>query len=291
MGSFSMHKNELHYSPPYDWAAILDYFRIHALPNVEMVDDSGYERLVQMSRGLGWFRVEHSRNPAALSVSIWNANEQEVPEILSSVRRMFDLDVEPVSISHAMVDDHFLYQFWVEHPGLRLARSWSLSESLFATVLGQLVSVRFGRVLIGELMHTAGTVVDHPKTGQPMSLFPSAEQIIKANLSSLRTSAARRLTIRSLAEAFTSGAFRLGLNPDYAALRTTLRGIPGVGSWTTEYVALRGFGDNDAFPATDYALKQELKRHPEVNVNSVRPYRGYAAIAIWKSFAEESDLA
>jgi 3-methyladenine DNA glycosylase/8-oxoguanine DNA glycosylase len=27
---------------------------------------------------------------------------------------------------------------------------------------------------------------------------------------------------------------------------------------------MRAFDDNDAFPATDYGLKQEIKRHPEM---------------------------
>ena len=69
-------------------------------------------------------------------------------------------------------------------------------------------------------------------------------------------------------------------------LRKTLLGVPGIGTWTAEYVAMRGFDDDDAFPATDYGLKQELKRHPEVDVNRVRPWRAYAAICLWKGYAE-----
>jgi 3-methyladenine DNA glycosylase/8-oxoguanine DNA glycosylase len=47
---------------------------------------------------------------------------------------------------------------------------------------------------------------------------------------------------------------------------------------------MRGLGDDDAFPATDYGLKQEIKRHPEMNINNVRPWRAYAATALWKTF-------
>ncbi len=52
---------------------------------------------------------------------------------------------------------------------------------------------------------------------------------------------------------------------------------------------MRGFQKDDAFPATDYGLKQELKRHPEVDANSIRPWREYAATALWKGFAEAKD--
>ena len=75
------------------------------------------------------------------------------------------------------------------------------------------------------------------------------------------------------------------------SLRKALRGISGVGTWTTEYVALRGLGDNDAFPSTDYALKRELKRHPEINLRAIQPWRGYAAITLWKRYVEAKTTA
>ena len=74
--------------------------------------------------------------------------------------------------------------------------------------------------------------------------------------------------------------------PEPRELRRTLLSLPGVGAWSAEYIAMRAFDDNDAFPATDYGLKQEIKRHPEMNVNNVRPWRAYAAAALWKNFAE-----
>lgn len=70
-----------------------------------------------------------------------------------------------------------------------------------------------------------------------------------------------------------------------------MRSIPGVGAWTTEYVALRGFADDNAFPSTDYVLKQKLKQHPKMKLDSIQPLRGYAAIALWKSFADARNLS
>jgi 3-methyladenine DNA glycosylase/8-oxoguanine DNA glycosylase len=62
-----------------------------------------------------------------------------------------------------------------------------------------------------------------------------------------------------------------------------------IGAWTSEYIAMRGFHDDDAFPRTDYALKQELKRLSEVDANRVRPWRAYAAVLLWNSFAANAD--
>jgi DNA-3-methyladenine glycosylase II len=282
----SIHTRELPYSPPYDWQTVLAFFRAHHLPYLEMVDDSGYERVVSMHRGLGWFRVVQHADQHALLLSVWNGNEQDVSEISKSVRNMFDLDANPDALRQAMENDAFLSRFWTEHPGLRLARSWSPSEAMFSTVLGQVVSVKFGRVLISELMQAAGRSARHPKTAEPIWLFPSAEQIIEADLSGVRTSMSRRTTIHSLAHAVNKGAFDRRFANCRKELRKALRSVPGIGAWTTEYVAMRGFGDDDAFPATDYALKQEIRRRPETDIDSVRPWRGYAAVALWKSFAK-----
>jgi DNA-3-methyladenine glycosylase II len=239
-----------------------------------------------MRHGLGWFRVERQAHRDALSLSVWNGTEEDVFEISTSVVKMFDLDANPTILLQAMKGDKLLSGIWAQHPGLRLARSWSASEAMFAAVLGQVVSVRFGRVLTGELMLTAGTPTLHPKTSEPISLFPSAKQILEADLSIIRTSEARRTTIRALAQAIDNGILGRPSFGHPETLRKVLRSIPGIGTWTIEYVALRGFCDDDAFPATDYALKQELRRHPEMNIKPVRPFRGYAAVALWKRFAE-----
>jgi len=48
---------------------------------------------------------------------------------------------------------------------------------------------------------------------------------------------------------------------------------------------MRGFNDNDAFPASDYGLNQELRRHPDIDLKLISPWRAYGAVALWKSFA------
>lgn len=200
---------------------------------------------------------------------------------------MFDVDVKPEVLDAAMKADRYLSKFWGQHPGLRVARSWNGFEALVTTVLGQLVSVSFGRVLTGELMRAAGTVVRHPGRSENIFLFPTPQQLLLVDLSSVRTSIARRVTIRALATVVADGTLDSEVAPSVAALRKILHSVPGVGKWTAEYAAMRGFGDDDAFPASDYGLKQELKHHPGIQIDSVRPWRAYAAVALWARFAEE----
>lgn len=281
----------LPYTPPFDWEIMLATFRAHQLPHLEMVDDVSYERVLATNQGSGWFRVEHEAKRRAVRLSGWSLPEVASAPISKTVRRMFDLDADPAMIGEAMRADRHLAAIWKEYPGLRVAHSWSGFESMVTTILGQVVSVSFGCVLTDELMQAAGKKSHHPKTGEPIHSFPTAKALLKADLSTVRTSERRKTALRSLAQLVCGGTLREETPLAPKELRDALRSIPGVGAWTAEYVAMRGFHDDDAFPATDYGLKQELKRHPETNVNSVRPWRAYAATALWKSFGAAKGVA
>jgi DNA-3-methyladenine glycosylase II len=275
----------LQYTPPFDWEAALAAFRAHQLPHLETVDDIAYERIVTVRNGTGWFRVEHDAEQHSVRLSVCNGSEADQAFIAKAVCRMFDLDADPDVLGQAMKADRHLSKIWKSYPGLRVVRSWNGFESMVTTILGQLVSVGFGRTLTDELMQIAGVKLRHPKTGQLIHLFPTAKSLLTADLSKVRTSEGRRNAIRSLAKLVCDGTLLSEHSLGPSELRKILRTVPGVGPWTSEYIAMRGFHDDDAFPGTDYGLKQELKRHPGMNVNNVRPLRAYAATALWRSFA------
>jgi 3-methyladenine DNA glycosylase/8-oxoguanine DNA glycosylase len=91
--------------------------------------------------------------------------------------------------------------------------------------------------------------------------------------------------IRTIATLVVDGSLKWDKPIEHEELRRILLSIPGVGPWTAEYVAMHGFHDDDAFPATDYGIKQQLKRHSEMAVEKVRPWRAYATVALWKDLA------
>jgi DNA-3-methyladenine glycosylase II len=293
-GSLSIRKSSnvednLPFSPPYDWAGILTFFRGHSIPYVESVDEHGYERVVHTKQGLGWLRVDSGEKPNVLRLRLWNGDDEDLARISLIVRAMFDLDAVPAQIEGAFHKAPHLSSIWSRHPGLRVARLWSGSEAIFTTILGQLVSVRFARTLVRELMEAAGARVSHPKTGEVIHLFPSPEEIFRADLTKIRSSEARRLAILSIANMLSDVAVYQDKSLSPKELRKRLMSVPGVGAWTAEYVAMRGFSDDDAFPSTDYVLRQELKLHPELRVEQVRPYRAYAAVALWRGFADRKE--
>ena len=103
---------------------------------------------------------------------------------------------------------------------------------------------------------------------------------------------ARRATLHALAAAALADGRLLqrGGSLDDAVAR--LRRIAGFGEWTAQYVALRGLGHADAFPAGDVALQRSVdsprrvaERQLLARAEAWRPWRGYAAQHLWTADA------
>ena len=75
--------------------------------------------------------------------------------------------------------------------------------------------------------------------------------------------------------------------------------IPGIGPWTTSYVAMRALGDPDAFPASDLGLRRAFEQLEwaadsssiEKQAETWRPWRAYGAHHLWANLATPLVLA
>ena len=119
-----------------------------------------------------------------------------------------------------------------------------------------------------------------------MRLFPEAAILANADLSAVRTTIARREAIRDFSRRVLSGAISLSDSQDPAIFRKSLLDTKGLGPWSAEYISLRAIGDLDAFPKTDLILKRALSLHPDLDLESIKPWRSYAATYLWKEFAQ-----
>ena len=67
--------------------------------------------------------------------------------------------------------------------------------------------------------------------------------------------------------------------------------MKGIGEWTVQYVAMRGLGMVDSFPAKDLGIikalmtGEEKLKEKEIlkQAEAWSPYRAYAAICLWRS--------
>jgi AraC family transcriptional regulator of adaptative response / DNA-3-methyladenine glycosylase II len=209
---------------------------------------------------------------------------------VARIRRVFDLGADILTVSTHLSQDPELARLVAARPGLRVPGGWDGFETAVRAILGQQVSVEAGRQLGNRLARICGTSL--PAAPDPaMSLaFPTARQVLDADLAPLRMPSARKAALKALAEAAIEDP---DLFQPLATVEETvarLCAIRGIGVWTAHYIALRAVREPDAFPASDVGLLRgaacpdgirpspaELQKRAE----AWRPWRAYAAQHLW----------
>ncbi len=106
--------------------------------------------------------------------------------------------------------------------------------------------------------------------------------------------AARAHALTGLAAALAGGELQLDAGADRQSTRRQLLGLPGIGEWTADYIALRALRDPDAFLAGDLGVRHALERlgrdgRPAAAAQLAerwRPYRAYAVQHLWALLAD-----
>jgi AraC family transcriptional regulator of adaptative response / DNA-3-methyladenine glycosylase II len=127
-------------------------------------------------------------------------------------------------------------------------------------------------------------------------VFPTPAQLAAADLSGVGLPARRAAALRTLAQAAATGALDWQAEPEHVA--RALGAVPGVDDGAVQYVGLRALGEPDAFPASDLILRRLAGgprfllsvRAMQQRARSWRPWRGYAAIHLWRAAAEQGAI-
>ena len=276
----------LAFRPPYDWQTIIRFYMSHPIPGVERVTGDSFERVFRAGKTIGFFQVQAMVNEPQLKLKIVTADPKIVFDVVRRVRKMFDLDSDPVLIANCFAQVPVLAKLYDRFPGLRLPRGWDPFETAICSILGQLVSAEQRTNLVGQIVRGYGDEITHPVSGETTCLFPLPEVLAKSDLNRVGTTVARKEAIRDFSRRVIAGTISLSETQDPAAFRKALLGTKGLGPWSAEYISLRAIDDTDAFPKTDLILKRALELHPDLDLELIRPWRSYAAIYLWKEFAQ-----
>ncbi|MBO3275627.1 DNA-3-methyladenine glycosylase family protein [Pseudomonas schmalbachii] len=285
----------LPYLAPWDWQQFHQHFALRALPGVECLEPRRYSRSVRMDGHAGWFSVAPLDDEAALELQLYLDPQAaaHAQALVARVRRMFDLDADPRQVAAHLGADPLLKPLLENHPGLRLPTAFDPFEQAVRAIVGQQVTVKAAVTITGRLVERLGEPLPNARADGPRRLFPTPEALAGANLDGIGMPGKRVATLQRFAEACASGALALHVEDGAEALVQRLCALPGIGPWTAEYVALRAFGEADAFPAADLGLlkapvwgeggisARELARRAE----AWRPWRAYAAVYLWQSYA------
>lgn len=285
----------LGYRPPYAFDEGLAFLRTRALPGVECVDEHSYTRVFGALDAPGWLRL--SAAPAghhALQLQLHCPQSAQLLGVVTTLRRMFDLDANPQSIAGVFANDALLGPLIARRPGLRLPGGWDGFEIAVRAILGQQISVAAARTLATRIVHRWG----EPLSSAPMPglerLFPTPATLAHADLREIGVTTARAATISGVAQAMLDGRvdFRVGQSLDKFVARWVA--LPGIGEWTAHYVAMRALSHPDAFPAADLILRREAStettplstRALTARAEAWRPWRAYAVMHLWRGSAD-----
>jgi AraC family transcriptional regulator, regulatory protein of adaptative response / DNA-3-methyladenine glycosylase II len=274
----------LHFRPPFHWPALLGFLRPRATPGVEAVERNSYSRTISLNGDSGTLRVSMAESVDALEVRISFPESRWLFLIIERVRQMFDLAADPNEIAARLHLDPILAHRVESMPGLRVPGCWDGFELAVRAILGQQIPVAGVSTLAGRLVQAFGQQLT---VASPLThLFPSADVLAQADVASIGLPESRAETIRSLARAVSEGRISFGSVANVEEFQARLRQLPGIGSSSAQYIAMRALGDPDAFPVSDLGLlrsaglnnERELKRRAE----GWRPWRAYAAMYLWQ---------
>jgi AraC family transcriptional regulator of adaptative response / DNA-3-methyladenine glycosylase II len=269
---------------PFDGAGLMRFFADHAVSGLESVVDGVFERRVRLPHGIATVRLSLDGTApggqAAVRCEARLESLADVSTLVTSVRRLFDLDADSVAIDQALSTDATLAPLVAALPGLRLPGSLDAEETLFRTLVGQQISVAAARTVQGRLTAELGTD----------GLFPTAAQIAGSE-GVVRGPAARVRTILGVAEAVAGAQLSLDLGTPVREFTERLVALPGVGPWTAGYLAMRVLGSPDVLLVSDLVVLQTATRlglpgsARALAVHGERwaPWRSYATLHLWRA--------
>lgn len=253
-----------------------------AVPGVEEVRGETYRRTVGLAHGPGI--VELTPTPDHIRCRAVLTDLRDLTSAINRCRRLLDLDADPTAVDAQLATDPALRPLVTKAPGRRVPRCVDGAELAIRAVLGQQVSLAAARVHAGRLVASAGAPVsDHH--GTLTHLFPEPRAILHAPPA---LPAGRQRTLGLLCRSL-GGDLDLGPGADRTEARAVLAGLAGVGSWTTETIAMRALGDPDAFPADDLGVRRGasvagLPSSPAAlaaRADRWSPWRAYAVQYLW----------
>ncbi|GHH69911.1 DNA-3-methyladenine glycosylase 2 family protein [Promicromonospora soli] len=311
---------------PFDARGVLEFLAVRAIDGVESADlDPGpgtptgadgssnalrYARTVALPHGPGAFEVRVPRpGSGRVDLDLELADLADAPVAVARVRRLLDLDADPVAVDSALATDPVLAPSVAAVPGIRVPGTLDPAELLVRAIVGQQISVAAARTHLSRLAKGVGTPYASAFEGLTR-LFPTPTQVAGrpgpredpqrsedaswgegpgpredpqrsedasrgegGGEAHLRLPARTLATVIGAARDLADGSLALSVGDDPDDLRRRLVSRPGIGPWTAGYVALRVLGDPDVLMEGDVALLSGARNLGLVSAEDPRPHQ------------------
>jgi AraC family transcriptional regulator of adaptative response / DNA-3-methyladenine glycosylase II len=280
----------LAYRPPYDVAGVLRFFAARALPGVEAVEGPTLRRTLKVTHQgqalTGWLSARFAGSRHEVELQLAPALLPAAGVILQRWRQALDLDADPALI------DPVLAGMPARRPGIRVPGGMDGFEIAVRAILGQQVSDAAARTLTLRLVERFGAELRTPFPALNR-LFPDAATLAGARpdaIGRLGIVRQRVLALKALAAAVADGRIALHRGAPLGPTVRALLGMPGIGEWTAEIIAMRALAWPDAFPASDAGVLKALGTRDagkaRARAEAWRPWRSYAVMNLWQTLED-----
>ncbi|NTV40218.1 MAG: helix-turn-helix domain-containing protein, partial [Demequinaceae bacterium] len=302
---------------PFDGAGALNWLAFRAVAGLECVvrrvDERGVERVEEYTRAVrldaGAAVVTLRAEPGAVALTASLEHLQDLPALLARVRRLLDLDADPDAVDRALSAEPLVAPSVATSPGIRIPGSLDATEMLTRAVLGQQVSVAAARKAVERVVDALGeplpaSLVGPALTGPELAdagqtdprvdrLFPTARALAESVVAATAGPVARREALARAAGAIADGDLSLDVGQTREDFTAGLEALPGIGPWTSNYVALRVLGSTDVLLTGDSAVRAGAKalglpsdaRELAAAVAPLAPWRSYLMMHLWRASA------
>jgi AraC family transcriptional regulator, regulatory protein of adaptative response / DNA-3-methyladenine glycosylase II len=277
---------------------LLEFLAERAITGVEEADTTGYRRSLALPHGSAMVEIGEYGAPTD-EAATWNEQGwlpcvlrlhdlKDLGPAVARCRRLFDLDADIEAIDADLGADDVLGPTVRKTPGRRVPGHVEGFEVAVRAVVGQQVSVRGARTLLGRIAASTGEPFASADTGIAR-VFPSAAALAGVDPETLPMPRRRAGALVGLAQAVADGSVDLDPGADRAGTESALRQLPGIGPWSTAYVRMRALSDPDVFIASDLGARRGLAalgaasdvRGAELAAQRWRPWRSYALQHVW----------
>ena len=283
---------------PFAGRALLQFLAVRAIPGVEVATETTYARTLRLPHGTGTVELALDDHPetgptAFVPATFRLTDLRDLAAAVERVRRLVDADCDPVAIIDAFAGDPLLGPLVRETPGLRVPGHVDGDEIAVRAVIGQQVTVAAARTTAGRLTGQYGERLASAADGLT-HLFPSAARLAELAPESLPMPRSRGRALVAVWRALADGDLSLDRGTDRDDVRRDLLGIPGIGPWTADYIALRALGHPDVFLPGDIGIRDALRAlghdpaHAPALAERCRPWRSYAQMHLWQTLSVTS---
>jgi len=235
---------------------------------VDRWDGHTYRRVVPLPAGPVEFAVTQIGPPESPQLRVSVKNQPLHSKIRSAVtvvlERLLGLRTDLTRFYQFAAQQRHLSELARRFHGMKPPRFTTVFESVINAIASQQVSRTLGMRLLNRLAVSHGAAVR--AGGEAAYALPGSEELAELRPADMRRVGFSRQKGRAmveLAKSINKGSFdleALAKLPDAEALES-LRGLTGVGSWTAEYVMLRGLGRTQIFPGGVAGVRNNLQRY------------------------------